>query len=151
MQEDEAVVYNFCSELHRERKVSDATTRRRWTSSASAGVMDLIAVSGYYVLVSMTLNVDRTPVPGDGKPAVTSRCRDSTARSLRQTTRNPRQIFGSSHSATSRKIARPARKGERMRDRGLHPPNSRASSPNEAVQLEKGSGEVLMRRGCRPW
>ncbi|MBI5912726.1 MAG: hypothetical protein HY848_22575 [Betaproteobacteria bacterium] len=22
----------------------------------------------YYVLVSMTLNVDRTPVPGDGKP-----------------------------------------------------------------------------------
>jgi hypothetical protein len=32
------------------------------------GVTDLIAVSGYYVLVSMTLNVDRTPVPGDGKP-----------------------------------------------------------------------------------
>lgn len=39
--------------------------------------MDLIAVSGYYVLVSMTLNVDRTP-----DPATASRrcghCRDST-------------------------------------------------------------------------
>jgi hypothetical protein len=32
------------------------------------GIVDLIAVSDYYVLVSMTLNVDRTPVPGDGKP-----------------------------------------------------------------------------------
>jgi 4-carboxymuconolactone decarboxylase len=30
------------------------------------GVMDLIAVNGYYVLVAMTLNVDRTPIPGDG-------------------------------------------------------------------------------------
>jgi len=28
---------------------------------------DLIAVNGYYVLVAMTLNVDRTPVPGGGQ------------------------------------------------------------------------------------
>lgn len=26
--------------------------------------MDLIAVNGYYVLVAMVLNVDRTPIPG---------------------------------------------------------------------------------------
>lgn len=32
------------------------------------GVVDLIAVNGYYVLVSMTLNVDRTPIPDGGKP-----------------------------------------------------------------------------------
>ncbi|NBS81669.1 MAG: carboxymuconolactone decarboxylase, partial [Betaproteobacteria bacterium] len=32
------------------------------------GVMDLIAVAGYYVLVSMVLNVDRTPVPGNANP-----------------------------------------------------------------------------------
>ena len=32
------------------------------------GVMDLIAVNGYYVLVSMVLNVDRTPLPGGAKP-----------------------------------------------------------------------------------
>jgi hypothetical protein len=31
-------------------------------------VVDLIAVSGYYVLVSMVLNTDRTPIPGGGKP-----------------------------------------------------------------------------------
>ena len=32
------------------------------------GVMDLIAVNGYYSLISMVLNVDRTPIPGGGKP-----------------------------------------------------------------------------------
>ena len=68
MQEDETIVYNFCRELHQERKVSDATYKAALDKFGERGVMDLIAVSGYYVLVSMTLNVDRTPVPGDGKP-----------------------------------------------------------------------------------
>ena len=68
MQEDETIVYNFCSELYRERKVSDATYKAALDKFGERGVIDLIAVSGYYVLVSMTLNVDRTPVPGDGKP-----------------------------------------------------------------------------------
>lgn len=68
MLEDEAVVYDFCNELLGERKVSDATYRRALEKFGERGVIDLIAVSGYYVLVSMTLNVDRTPVPGDGKP-----------------------------------------------------------------------------------
>ena len=30
------------------------------------GVADLVAVNGYYTLVSMTVNVDRTPIPNDG-------------------------------------------------------------------------------------
>jgi 4-carboxymuconolactone decarboxylase len=68
MQEDETIVYNFCRELHQERKVSDATYKAALDQFGERGVMDLIAVSGYYVLVSMTLNVDRTPVPGEGKP-----------------------------------------------------------------------------------
>jgi 4-carboxymuconolactone decarboxylase len=68
MQEDETIVYNFCLELHQARKVSDATYKAALDKFGERGVMDLIAVSGYYVLVSMTLNVDRTPVPGDGTP-----------------------------------------------------------------------------------
>ena len=68
MQEDEAIVHDFCTEMHRERKVSDATYKRALDKFGERGIIDLIAVSGYYVLVSMTLNVDRTPVPGDGKP-----------------------------------------------------------------------------------
>lgn len=30
--------------------------------------MDLIAVNGYYSLVAMVLNVDRTPIPDGGLP-----------------------------------------------------------------------------------
>jgi 4-carboxymuconolactone decarboxylase len=30
------------------------------------GVVDLIAISGYYTLVSMVLNVERRPIPGGG-------------------------------------------------------------------------------------
>ena len=48
--------------------MSDATYKAALDQFGERGVMDLIAVSGYYVLVSMTLNVDRTPVPGEGKP-----------------------------------------------------------------------------------
>jgi 4-carboxymuconolactone decarboxylase len=48
--------------------VSDVTYKAALDKFGERGIIDLIAVSGYYVLVSMTLNVDRTPAPGDGKP-----------------------------------------------------------------------------------
>lgn len=64
MQPDEEIVYDFSHELHTTRQVSDATYARALKQFGENGVMDLIAVNGYYVLVSMTLNVDRTPVPG---------------------------------------------------------------------------------------
>jgi 4-carboxymuconolactone decarboxylase len=66
MPADEAIVYNFCQELHTLKRVSDATYQAAVQRFGEQGVMDLIAVNGYYVLVAMTLNVDRTPIPGDG-------------------------------------------------------------------------------------
>ena len=68
MKEDEKVVYDFTRELHERHGVSDATFSRAVQAFGEQGVADLIAVNGYYVLVSMTLNVDRTPVPGGGRP-----------------------------------------------------------------------------------
>ena len=68
MKDDETIVYNFCRELHQDKKVSDATYKAALDQFGERGVMDLIAVSGYYVIVSMTLNVDRTPIPDGGKP-----------------------------------------------------------------------------------
>ena len=110
MQVDETIVYDFCTAAASGAQGGDATYKAALDKFGERGVMDLIAVSGCYVLVSMTLNVDRTPVPGDAKPPH-GRCRDSAVCILRQTTRRPRQIFGSkSHSAASRKIAKPARK-----------------------------------------
>src|SRR5436305_5598529 len=66
MKEDEAAVYDFCIQLHRSKKVDDNNFKRVKTLFGEQGVIDLIGVSGYYSLVSMTLNVAEVPVP-DGK------------------------------------------------------------------------------------
>lgn len=68
MKPDEAIVYDFTTELHKHHGVSDATYQRAVAAFGEGGVADLIAVNGYYVLVAMTVNVDRTPIPNDGKP-----------------------------------------------------------------------------------
>jgi 4-carboxymuconolactone decarboxylase len=67
MAEDERIVYDFSTELHRTQGVSDATFKAAVDKFGERGVMDLMAVNGFYVLVSMCLNVDRTPLP-DGLP-----------------------------------------------------------------------------------
>jgi 4-carboxymuconolactone decarboxylase len=63
MQPDEAVVYDFATELRDRRRVADATFERAVKLLGEKGVVDLVAVMGYYDLVSMTLNVDRYPLP----------------------------------------------------------------------------------------
>ncbi|MBM3356138.1 MAG: carboxymuconolactone decarboxylase family protein [Betaproteobacteria bacterium] len=68
MSADETIVYHFSRELHETQCVSDATYQRALDRFGERGVMDLIAVNGYYGLVSMTLNVDRTPLPGGAPP-----------------------------------------------------------------------------------
>lgn len=68
MSEDEAIVHDFSRELHETHGVSDAMYKRAFDRFGESGVMDLIAVNGYYVLVSMTLNVDRTPLPAGVAP-----------------------------------------------------------------------------------
>jgi 4-carboxymuconolactone decarboxylase len=68
MKEDEAAVYDFCTQLHRTKKVDDATFKRAKTLFGEQGVIDLIGVSGYYTAVSMTLNVAEVPVPGGVLP-----------------------------------------------------------------------------------
>ena len=67
MQDDEAIVYDFCSELHQKKSVGDATYKTALDKFGERGVIDLIGVSGYYTLVSMVLNVDRQPLP-EGTP-----------------------------------------------------------------------------------
>ena len=63
MKEDEAAVYDFCTQLHQTKKVSDAAYKRAVALFGEKGVMDLIGVSGYYTAVSMTLNVAEVAVP----------------------------------------------------------------------------------------
>lgn len=67
LQPDEAIVYDFCTELRERRRVTDATFAAAVKQLGERGVVDLIGVMGYYDLVSMALNVDGYPLP-DGTP-----------------------------------------------------------------------------------
>ena len=68
MQDDERIVYEFSTQLHRAHNVSDEIYQAALAKLGEQGVMDLIAVNGYYDIVSMTLNVAGVPVPAGEKP-----------------------------------------------------------------------------------
>ena len=60
---DIAAVYGFCNELLQTRQVSDASYAAAVEMFDEIGVVDLMATMSYYTLVSMSLNVDRYPLP----------------------------------------------------------------------------------------
>lgn len=68
MSREETAVYQFSRELHYDKQVSDPTYKAALDLFGEQGVMDLLAVNGYYSMVSMILNTDRTPIPGGGAP-----------------------------------------------------------------------------------
>jgi 4-carboxymuconolactone decarboxylase len=70
MATDEEVVFDFCTELHANRSVSDATYQRALEAFGEQGVVDLTAVNGYYSFVAMVLNVARTTLPANAKPGL---------------------------------------------------------------------------------
>jgi 4-carboxymuconolactone decarboxylase len=63
MKPDEALIYDFCTALHRQHAVDDALFKRAVATIGEQGAVDLIGVSGYYTLVSMVLNVAEIPLP----------------------------------------------------------------------------------------
>ena len=63
MQADEAVIWEFCTQLRETRTVDDTIYAAAVAAFGERGVIDLIAVSGYYDAVSMTLNVARVLPP----------------------------------------------------------------------------------------
>jgi 4-carboxymuconolactone decarboxylase len=67
MSDDEDIVYEFSTELLRTKRVSDRTFARAEKRFGKQGVVDLAAISGYYTLLAMELNVAQYPIPKDGK------------------------------------------------------------------------------------
>lgn len=68
MARDEQAVYGFATEVLETRQVSDATFNAALAAFGERGIVDLMFNLGYYGLVSMTLNVDRYPLPNGEKP-----------------------------------------------------------------------------------
>jgi gluconolactonase len=69
MQADEERVYNFCTELLENGQVSDESfDALKELLGSEQGVVDLIALMGFYGTNAMLLNVDRFPLPEGVKP-----------------------------------------------------------------------------------
>ncbi|WP_426956984.1 carboxymuconolactone decarboxylase family protein [Muricoccus radiodurans] len=65
---EEALIYEFARQIHLTGTVPDETYNAVVARWGARGAVELTAVIGYYVLVSMTLNVHDIPLP-DGVPA----------------------------------------------------------------------------------
>ena len=59
--EDETAVYDFCRSLHRDHAVSDGQFAAAKAALGEEGVVELIAISGYYTMMAMALNVSDVP------------------------------------------------------------------------------------------
>lgn len=68
MSADEAIVYDFTTELQENKRVSDATFARAEARFGKPGTVDLAAIGGYYTFLAMELNAARYPLPKDGTP-----------------------------------------------------------------------------------
>jgi 4-carboxymuconolactone decarboxylase len=69
MAEDEAVVYDFITELTTTQKVTDATYARAKKVFGDQQIVDLTAVAGNYVMVAMMLAMaEETVPPGKEEP-----------------------------------------------------------------------------------
>ena len=70
MAEDEAILYDFCQELQRNKAVSDATYARAVARFGEQAVVDTVGISGYYTLLAMVLNTARTPAGPSTAPTL---------------------------------------------------------------------------------
>jgi 4-carboxymuconolactone decarboxylase len=61
--EAERIVYDFVSEYLETNRVAATNYKRTVDAFGEQGVVDLVGVCGYYMLVSMTLNVFEMPLP----------------------------------------------------------------------------------------
>jgi 4-carboxymuconolactone decarboxylase len=60
---DERAVYDFIQELFKTRRVSDKNFKRVHSLLGDAATVELVGILGYYVLISMVLNVFRMAPP----------------------------------------------------------------------------------------
>jgi 4-carboxymuconolactone decarboxylase len=67
MKDDEAIAWEFTTQLRRDHSVDDATYAKALEKFGEQGIVDLIAVNGYYDVVSMTLNVAHVKAPAEAE------------------------------------------------------------------------------------
>jgi len=66
MNTSEEICYQFATELLANKNVSDNTYQKALERFGEKGVVDLAAITGYYALLAMQLNIARLPPLPDG-------------------------------------------------------------------------------------
>jgi hypothetical protein len=64
MSTDEEIVYDFTTELQKNKRVSDPTFNRAEQRFGKKGVVDMTGISGYYTFLAMQLNMARYEFSG---------------------------------------------------------------------------------------
>ena len=67
MSDDEEIVYDFSTELHKNKRVSDQTFARADKRFGKKGVVDLTGINAYYALLAMQMNVAQYQTSKDFK------------------------------------------------------------------------------------
>ena len=65
---DEALVYRLCSEIFRTQRLSDQSFSEAVAAFGGQGLVEIIAIIGYYTLIGNTLNVFQVPLPEGEEP-----------------------------------------------------------------------------------
>jgi 4-carboxymuconolactone decarboxylase len=68
-QKDERAIYDFVQELYKTRRVTERTYKRVGAFLDDAAMVELVGILGYYVMISMTLNIFQMLPPADAKLA----------------------------------------------------------------------------------
>nr|WP_315259826.1 carboxymuconolactone decarboxylase family protein [uncultured Duganella sp.] len=68
LQADEALVYDFCMQLHRQQRVDDASYAAALAAFGEHGVVDLMGINGYYTFLAMVMNAAQTAAPPSSAP-----------------------------------------------------------------------------------
>jgi 4-carboxymuconolactone decarboxylase len=67
-QKDEALVHRICTELFETQRLSETTFNEAVATLRETGLVEIIAIIGYYTLIGNTLNVFQVPVPEGTAP-----------------------------------------------------------------------------------
>ncbi len=65
---DDEIVYDLCTEMLNARRISDKTYQRALNAFGMQPLVELVAIMGYYCMVSVTLNAFEAPLP-PGEPS----------------------------------------------------------------------------------
>jgi 4-carboxymuconolactone decarboxylase len=63
MKPDETILYNYATEMYRDKAVSDPTFAAAVKAFGEKGLIDLVATMGYYDIVAMTLITAKAVAP----------------------------------------------------------------------------------------